>query len=286
MLAKYEKRNYKGDELTWVGVYKNLHNISHWHLEHEIIACQNGNARIMITDKLFIIHEGQCVICPGSSVHYVDADEDCILMVCLFDNRLTKNITNNYELKTPVYEDKYDTISKLAAIHNELISKLPYYTDKTNSMLTDLVINIFRGEELSENGTINHDSLIKYKELLNWIDKNFEFISFSDAAGFMNLSETYFSRYFKKISGMTFSQYLNTVKVEKAVNILSTERNIPMTTLMNKCGFNTIRNFNRTFKEITGYSPKQLPNGFSLNIRSLPTVQDPFDPTIDSSILL
>jgi AraC-like DNA-binding protein len=97
---------------------------------------------------------------------------------------------------------------------------------------------------------------------------------------------SYLSRYFKKMSGMTFSQYLNTVKIEKAVRILSSERSISITDLMMKCGFNTIRNFNRTFKEITGYSPKKLPGSFSLNIRSLPTVQDTFDPTLDNSILL
>jgi xylan 1,4-beta-xylosidase len=139
---------------------------------------------------------------------------------------------------------------------------------------------------LAENETENHAALTKYKELLNWIDQNFESISFGDAADFMNLSETYFSRYFKKMSGMTFSKYLNTVKIEKAVSILASEHNVPMTALMMKCGFNTIRNFNKVFKEITGYSPKQLPTGFSLNIRSMPTVQGTFDPTLNTSILL
>lgn len=286
MLAKYEKRNYKGNELIWVGIYKNLRNISHWHLEHEIIVCQNGCARIMVNDRLFSIHERQCIFCPGSSVHYIDADADCILLVCLFDKSLTKNITESYQLKTPVFDDKYDTANRLTAIHTELSFMPPFYAEKTNSILSDLVINIFRGEKLAENKTENHAALTKYKELLNWIDENFESISFTDAANFMNLSETYFSRYFKKMSGMTFSKYLNTVKIEKAVNILASERSIPMTTLMMKCGFNTIRNFNRTFKEITGYSPKQLPSGFSLNIRSMPTVQNTFDPTLDTSILL
>lgn len=37
MLAKYEIRTYVGSEHIWVGKYKNLHNISHWHLEHALI---------------------------------------------------------------------------------------------------------------------------------------------------------------------------------------------------------------------------------------------------------
>lgn len=286
MLAKYEKRKYEGNELIWVGAYKNLHNISHWHLEHEIIACQKGCVRIMVNDKLFNIQKKQCVFCPSSSVHYIDADKDCILLVCLFDKSITRNITESYQLKTPIFEDKYDTSNRLSAIHNELRLKPPFYADKVNSMLSDMIITIFRKEQLAENQAENPNALIKYKDLLNRIDEDYEFISFGDAANFMNLSETYFSRYFKRMSGMTFSKYLNTVRIEKAINILASECNIPMTGLMMKCGFNTIRNFNRTFKEITGYSPKRLPNGFSLNIRSLPTMQGPFDPTLDNSILL
>jgi xylan 1,4-beta-xylosidase len=219
-------------------------------------------------------------------VHYIDSGADCILLVCLFNNSLTKYITESYQLKNLVFEDKYDTANRITAIHTELSFMPPFYAEKTNSMLSDLIVNIFRGEQLDENQIETHTGLKKYKELLNLIDENFESISFEDAADFMNLSETYFSRYFKKMSGMTFSKYLNIVKIEKAVSILVSERNIPITTLMMKSGFNTIRNFNRTFKEITGYSPKQLPSGFSLNIRSMPTEQNTFDPTLDTSILL
>ena len=33
MLAKFEKRAYVGSEKVWVGKYRNLQNISHWHME-------------------------------------------------------------------------------------------------------------------------------------------------------------------------------------------------------------------------------------------------------------
>ncbi len=61
MLAKYEKRTYVGSEHVWVGKYRNLHNISHWHLEHELIVCCQGSARVMIDDRLFTVHGGGSV---------------------------------------------------------------------------------------------------------------------------------------------------------------------------------------------------------------------------------
>ena len=146
--------------------------------------------------------------------------------------------------------------------------------------------DIFRGEPLNSADFKVSASTTHYKQLLNTIDRDYEFISFSDAAKFMNFSEAYFSNYFKHQSGMTFTQYLNIVKIEKAVSLLASEHNIKMTDVMSRCGFNTIRSFNRTFKQITSYSPKQIPSGYALNTRSVQTVQDTFNPTLNVSILL
>ena len=48
MLAKFEKRAYVGSEKVWVGKYRNLQNISHWHMEHEMIVCMEGCAQVMV----------------------------------------------------------------------------------------------------------------------------------------------------------------------------------------------------------------------------------------------
>lgn len=53
MLAKFEKRAYAGSERVWVGKYRNLHNIAHWHMEHELIACAEGSAKVMLDDTTY-----------------------------------------------------------------------------------------------------------------------------------------------------------------------------------------------------------------------------------------
>jgi len=286
LLAKYEKRKYVSKECVWVGKYKNLQNISHWHLEHELIVCQSGKADIMIDDKAFTIIQGQCIFCSGGSVHFINSGSDSILLVCLSEDKLNEDITSEYTLASPVFDDKYSVAKRLEAIYEELHNKPLFYEKKTSYLVSELIVDIFRNEPLKKYSPNSSTALTKYKQLLNLIDENYDSISFKDAASFMCLSEAYFSKYFKKQSGMTFSQYLNVVKIEKAVNLLKTDNNIKMTDLMIKCGFNTIRNFNRTFKEITGYSPKRMPKGYNLYVRSLPTIQDNFDPTLKSSVLL
>ena len=153
-------------------------------------------------------------------------------------------------------------------------------------MITELVISVFRGEPLTAAVHQTSEVTTRYKQLLNRMDNEYDSLTFQNAAAFMNVSEAYFSRYFKKQSGMTFSQYLNVVRVEKAVQLINAHSERKLTDIMLCCGFNTIRNFNRAFKEITGYSPRGIPAGYVLNTRSVPTVQDTFDPTSSEAELV
>jgi xylan 1,4-beta-xylosidase len=156
---------------------------------------------------------------------------------------------------------------------------------KTTSLITNLVIDIFRQEEIVPNNT-KDKTISNYKNLLNQIDESFEYITFSEAADFMGLSDTYFSMLFKKICGMTFSQYLNVVRIEKAIGLINGEEKIPISEIAVKCGYSSIRHFNRMFLQETGYSPKQLPIHYRLDVKPIKTVKDAFDPTLEESRLV
>lgn len=286
MFARFEKRAYVGSTTVWVGKYRNLHNILHWHMEHEIIACREGHARVMVDDSCYTIGSKQCIFCSSGSIHSIDADEDCTLLVCLFNEKMNAAITSGHSLLRPAFDDNYALFDRLSKIRWELYEKQAFYESKTEAMIRELLVDIFRGEPVGEPDKAVSTVMNKYKHLLGLLDSEYEFISFSDAARFMNFSEAYFSRYFKKLSGMTFSQYLNVVKIEKAVEMLTSNPAIKTTDVMMHCGFNTIRSFNRAFKEITGYTPKTLPAGYVLNTRSVATIQSTFDPTLDSTVLL
>ncbi len=107
--------------------------------------------------------------------------------------------------------------------------------------------------------------LFDVKYLLNFINVNFDSINFSDAASFSGFSEGYFSRTFHSKIGVSFSQYLNIIKTKRAVDILTapeTKNSYSMAEVAIYSGFNTIRTFNRVFKRITGYSPKNLPKDY------------------------
>ena len=286
MLAKFEKRAYAGNEHVWVGKYRNLHNISHWHMEHELIACREGSAQVMLDDTMFNITQQQCIFCHSGCVHYISASPDSVLLVCLFDEKMYDPITSPFALENPVFEDRYGILPKLSEIRHELQNQPIFFECRTEAMIGEILVDVFRGEPLRKAQWQFSDVITRYKQLLNHIDLEYEHITYRNAVQFMNMSDAYFSRYFKRQAGMTFSQYLNVVRIEKAVQLLDSAPTMKITDVMLRCGFNTIRSFNRVFREVTGFTPTTLPPGYVLNTRSVPTIQGSFDPTLSDAELL
>lgn len=286
MLAKFEKRAYAGNEHVWVGKYRNLHNISHWHMEHELIACREGSAQVMLDDTMFNITQQQCIFCHSGRVHYISASPDSLLLVCLFNEKMYDPITSPFALENPVFEDRYGILPKLSEIRHELQNQPIFFECRTEAMIGEILVDVFRGEPLRKAQWQFSDVITRYKQLLNYIDLEYEHITYQNAVQLMNMSDAYFSRYFKRQAGMTFSQYLNVVRIEKAVQLLDSAPTMKITDVMLRCGFNTIRSFNRVFRAVTGFTPTTLPPGYVLNTRSVPTIQGSFDPTLSDAELL
>lgn len=88
--------------------------------------------------------------------------------------------------------------------------------------------------------------------ILRNYDKN---IKLADVAEYIGMSESYFSRYFKRVMGEGFSEYLNRVRIEKAKELLR-ERRITVAETAERVGYANANYFTQIFKSYTGLSPK------------------------------
>ncbi len=285
MLANHEHRIYPDHCLVWVGKYRNLKNISHWHFDHEIAVCESGEALISLDQETYTLQKGQCIYLRGQSVHSILSAPDATLYVSLFSDALIRRITDNYCLINPVFTDELHVLDTLERIRSACFKKDRFYDEISNALMQGLIAELFSVRDIQKAAVSTSPVTERYKKLLYDIDENTESYSFTRAVDFMNMSEAYFSRFFKRVSGMTFSMYLNHIRVNKALDLLR-DRNMTMTEIAMHCGFDTIRNFNRVFKQITGYAPRELPVGYILNLRSNSGNDSDFDPTITTSELM
>lgn len=285
MLARYENRCYPDGTVAWVGEYRNLHNISHWHSDAELIECMSGTAVISIGSQTYNLSRGMCAFVYSAQIHHIESTEDAVLLVGIFKLELMRSIADKHMISYPVFEDRCGIARKLYEIKEELHDKQKFYVAEVNAVATEVLISIFRHESICEVQADDSAIMQKYKRLLGKIEEEYDTITFEQAADYMHMSEAYFSRMFHKISGMTFSQYLNCIRISKSItNLRSGKYTISEVFVMS--GFNTLRNFNRVFKDITGYSPRDLPADYSMNLRTDNPADQMFDPTLGNSVLL
>jgi len=128
---------------------------------------------------------------------------------------------------------KYDSIDEILVWMNLFVTKFIQVLHKKN-------LGKYREEIIK----------IKYY-IANNLDK---VIDIPTAANYVNMSESYFSHIFKKDVGISFIDYINNEKIEKAKKIISCS-NYKIYEVSDKLGFQNATYFTMLFKKLTGLSP-------------------------------
>jgi len=102
------------------------------------------------------------------------------------------------------------------------------------------------------------NSLAQISAIVDYITENAtESFSMAALSQRVGMSESQFSRYFKRATGNTFTDFVNRLRITRACQLLmETDRYI--SNVCYDCGFNNVANFNRRFLEIKGMTPKEF----------------------------
>lgn len=115
------------------------------------------------------------------------------------------------------------------------------------------IIREFIKNIIFENSCSRADnSEILIKKAVQYINDNYEKkIALEEIAGYVGISKYYFSVLFKKEKDITFSSYLNSVRIEKAKQLLKNPQ-ITISDVVYEVGFNDAQYFSKTFKKYVG----------------------------------
>ena len=131
------------------------------------------------------------------------------------------------------------------------------------SILHDLANS--RNQRLLSTYTVDVDKFEdddKMKLVYEFVQKNFsEKITLEDVSEVATMSAVSFNRFIKKRTGKTFVNYLNDIRVGYASRWL-VEKDLSISEIAFKSGFNNIANFNRIFKSIKKTTPSQYREEF------------------------
>lgn len=132
-------------------------------------------------------------------------------------------------------------------------------------MMTLLLIlkrnGIFVYEQLKHRDNISTD----IEDALRYIAQNFSLpLTLDEVAEKINLTPTYLSKKFKKVTGVTFKEYVNFIRIRQACQMLLTTDD-SITTIAINCGFNSSNYFKDCFRRINGISPRAYRHHSSLH---------------------
>jgi AraC-like DNA-binding protein len=98
---------------------------------------------------------------------------------------------------------------------------------------------------------------IRISNIYNYILQHYsQDINLDDVAREACMTPQAFCRYFKKHTRQTFVSFLNQTRVNEACKKLTGNKYESISVVAYKCGFTSITNFNRVFKNVMGSSPR------------------------------
>ncbi len=97
----------------------------------------------------------------------------------------------------------------------------------------------------------------RLKRTYQFIEDNFQRkLDIAEVASVANLTTAAFCRYFKRMTRLTFPQFLNQYRVSQAQKLLLLDHNV--TEACFASGFESLSYFNKIFKRVTGENPLQF----------------------------
>ena len=167
-----------------------------------------------------------------------------------FDSNLLNSNPTNY-----VYHDKNGDIYKLLTrMNKEYTAKKIGYQEVMRGQFIELLINIIRNITI-EDTDVYDNNIVQY--ILKHVQKHYaEKISLQEIATKYNYSLNNASRIFKEKTGVSFQDYVQSVRIKESCRLLlHTSDTIPI--IAQSVGYGDIKFFNQLFKRHLGISPSE-----------------------------
>jgi AraC-like DNA-binding protein len=236
----------------------------HWHDCFEIMVVSRGGMSIFIDDALFEAAAGDIVLVNAGVVHgFRNSRPGTVIEgfqfdVTLFDESFVG--LRDIIFQNPIVGKEAgngDSRERLRGLFREInredTEKNIGYQLAVKAKLYEFMVIILR--ELPRRSAGIQGALSR--EILALVLKNADEPEFTleEAACTLKLNKFYFSHLFKRYTGQSFHSYLVQTRITFAKHYLI-ESKMTITDIAFHSGFNSIQTFNRVFKTLTGFTPR------------------------------
>ncbi|MFZ8764071.1 AraC family transcriptional regulator [Enterococcus diestrammenae] len=240
---------------------------SHWHNSIELIYCQHGSLEIKINSKKHLLKTGMLLFINSAQFHSIKIEQNAfaiavnlhldafgdyrhVIKTFIFDTDLSKD--NQLEM--------LEIIKNIELLHNishqNLSTPLVFKANSCMNEIIFLLLAKFRLKGIKYQSTVTSQKyIIVLSEITSYIEQNYAHnLTLENIAEKFSYSPTYFSKFFKKHTKQSFSNYLANVRLTHAYyDIMQTD--LPLKQIALNNGFPNVRSFSTLFKSIYGSQP-------------------------------
>ena len=152
-------------------------------------------------------------------------------------------------------------VTQMAAAQDELL-RLKFFCEILNLFTTTSEFDL-----LASSGYVNTYQLKdndRMDKILKHVFDNFnKDIQLDEVSSMINMNKQAFCRYFKNRTQKTFITFVNEVRIGHACKLMAEGEDF-IATRAYSCGFNSLSNFNKFFKQIKGVTPREYKKGLIL----------------------
>lgn len=247
----------------------------HDHDFFEILYVLSGKCKNTIYGKSDTLTQGDLCIMSPSVKHSIWTEDGLIINILIRRKIIQTVFLNIFQKKGIISEFFTDSIyfknfaSSLVFHTNgnkkiqqqilEMYEEQQNIDDYSEGIISNMLMIFFNILARNYTNTAEYPKNIKKKnesatKIISLITENFSTISLFDIADELGYSEVYCSRYIKKITGFTFSELKEEIRLEKAKDLL-TNSTLTIGEISFICGYENPENFNRMFRNKNKISP-------------------------------
>lgn len=248
--------------------------IYHHHNVFEIYYLLEGRRNYFIQNRTYAVMKGDIVLINVQDIHRtMDSNNTPHERILIYFNKdFISSIINdekdialldcfmgkNKVIRLNVSEQAFvETLLFRMLDENE--KKPEGYLTYQRVLLTELLLFINRHIKRYDKQSIGTNSLLQKKmsEVAIYLTENYRSrISLKQVAERFFITPCHLSRSFKKATGFSFIEYVNSIRVKEAQKLLK-KTNSSVMRIAELTGFDSQTHFGRVFKNLTGMSPLQ-----------------------------
>ena len=232
--------------------------LAHWHEQYELLFMTEGTSEFFCGGRIIKTKPGDLIVSNPSQVHGFHSQDGIRFYGFIISKRFFADVNLDNDVFISPYIQGDETIKEhFEAYYNEFITRERGYDMLQKSIVYSLfaylVKNYLVENNMSEEKKSQH--LKRLKTIFSYIESHYnEEVNANTLARLTYVTESYFCRFFKKLTGMTVASYLSELRIKKACHMLE-ETESGISAIAEKVGFEDAKYFTRLFKRIIGMTP-------------------------------